>query len=340
MFDLLLNCCWLAAVTLQLAPDRSSIEARGEGASAGQLTVSVAGKEQLSPIAGNAVAESGVLRFKPRFPFAPGVRYQAVWRKGSESAEATIEVPRVAKTSPARVDRVFPSSAELPENQLKFYVHFSAPMSRGEAIKRIHLLDDQSREVSLPFLELEEELWDRAGQRLTVLFDPGRIKRGLVPHHEVGPALIAGREYELLIDQDWRDADGDPMAAAYRKRFRVIPADREPPTPSNWRISAVAAGSRDALVIDFPEPLDAALLERLIWVDGMDGRAEIGSEERQWRFTPSLSWSKSAKYQLMVGALLEDLAGNRIERKFDVDTFERVEMRLKQDRRALPITVR
>ena len=35
------------------------------------------------------------------------------------------------------VEHVYPSTDQLPENQLKFYLHFSAPMSRGEAYSRI-----------------------------------------------------------------------------------------------------------------------------------------------------------------------------------------------------------
>ena len=35
--------------------------------------------------------------------------------------------------------------------------------------------------VADPFLELDEELWSTDGRRFTLLFDPGRIKRGLKP---------------------------------------------------------------------------------------------------------------------------------------------------------------
>ena len=40
-----------------------------------------------------------------------------------------------------RVLHVYPSSDVLPENELKFYLSFSAPMQQGEAWTRIHLLD-------------------------------------------------------------------------------------------------------------------------------------------------------------------------------------------------------
>ena len=97
-----------------------------------------------------------------------------------------VEVLAKPKTEPTVVTQVYPTSDKLPENQLKFYLHFSAPMSRGDSYKHIQLLDEKGKAVELPFLELDEELWDPAGKRFTLFFDPGRIKRGLKPREEVG----------------------------------------------------------------------------------------------------------------------------------------------------------
>ena len=79
-------------------------------------------------------------------------------------------------------------------------------MSRGEAWKHIHLLDDSGKPVPLAFLELDQEFGTPANQRLTVLFDPGRIKRGLVPTNEIGSPIVEGKHYKLVIDRDWHDA--------------------------------------------------------------------------------------------------------------------------------------
>ena len=37
--------------------------------------------------------------------------------------------------------------------------------------------------IELPFLEIDEELWDPAMMRLTLFIDPGRIKRGAVDEY-------------------------------------------------------------------------------------------------------------------------------------------------------------
>ena len=80
----------------------------------------------------------------------------------------------------------------LPENLLKFYVHFSAPMSRGNIYDYIRLLNADGKQVELPFLEIDEELWDDSLTRLTLFIDPGRIKRGVLPLEECWTSTRSG----------------------------------------------------------------------------------------------------------------------------------------------------
>ena len=150
-------------------------------------------------------------------------------------------------------------------------------MSRGEAYRRIKLLEAATgKRVDAPFLELDEELWSPDGTRFTLLFDPGRIKRGLRPREEVGPVLEAGKSYSLVIDRHWLDASGNLLKAGFRKTFRVGPPDETSPDPKTWTIDAPRAGSRDPLEVRFPEPLDRALLDRLIWVENADAKVVAG----------------------------------------------------------------
>ena len=100
------------------------------------------------------------------------------------------------------MEEVFPSAPELPSNTLKFYIHFSAPMSRGEASRHIHWLDKSGKPTGLPFL-IADELWDSEQQRLTLFFDPGRIKRGIDANEKFGPPIREGEEYTLVIDREF-----------------------------------------------------------------------------------------------------------------------------------------
>ena len=68
------------------------------------------------------------------------------------------------------------------------------------------------------YLELDQELWDPSGTRFTLFFDPGRIKRGLKPREELGPALEENKQYALAISREWRDAKGNRLEEAFRKK--------------------------------------------------------------------------------------------------------------------------
>jgi hypothetical protein len=299
-----------------------------------------AGEGDAPPMLGTYAVEGGALTFRPRFAPAPGVRSRAVFRLPGRPEVSAVFEARKADTGPAtRVEQIYPTAGLLPDNQLKFYVHFSAPMSRGEAWQHIRLLDQTGAAVDLPFLEVNQELWDREYRRLTILFDPGRIKRGLVPLADVGPAIEEGKQYTLVIDRSWRDARGAALVSEFRKPFRVGPADRTPPDPNQWKLTAPKAGTSEALVVTFPEPLDYALLMRLVEVEGVPGKVRVDRNETEWRFTPEQPWKPGA-YRLKVDTSLEDLAGNRIGRAFDVDTFERVTEKLSRKTVDVPFAVK
>ena len=185
--------------------------------------------------------------------------------------ESVYQSPRRTAMPATLVSRVYPSADTLPENLLKFYVHFTGPMSRGNIYDHIRLRDESGRDVELPFLEIDEELWDATTTRLTLIIDPGRIKRGVRPLEEIGPALEAGKSYTLAIGREWRDGAGNQLKDNFQKAFKVAPPDREPPDPARWKVESPRADSRDPLVVVFPEPMDHALSQRLIRVTGDQG---------------------------------------------------------------------
>jgi len=296
-----------------------------------------AGESDAPAMFGSYSVEGGTLVFRPRFPVAPGMHVRAVFRPAG--VEAKFDVPKAAPLAPStRVEHVYPSIDVLPENQLKFYIYFSATMSKGSAWQKIHLVDDKGAAVKLPLLEIDEELWDPETRRLTVLFDPGRIKREVLPLREIGPSIQEGRRYALVIDRDWLDGRGAPLVSEFRKAFRVVAPDRTPPETSTWQVKPPRAGTRDPLVIDFPEPMDFALLHHLIEIPGVSGNIAVDKQETEWRFTPAAAW-KAGDFQLVVQTTLEDLAGNHIGRPFDVDTFEKVTPTIERETVSVPFRI-
>jgi hypothetical protein len=256
---------------------------------------------------------------------------------------AEFVVPKPSSSSTTIVEHVYPTTNRLPENVLKFYIHFSAPMSRGEAYRSVHLLDSAGHEVELPFLELDEELWDPQAKRFTLFFDPGRIKRGLKPREDVGPAVEQGKSYTLVIDRAWSDAKGNPLKESFRKRFQVGPPEERPPDPKTWKIRSPRAGGAEPVVVTFPKPMDHALLGRLLWITDPSNRKVAGSiaitkEETCWTFTSRESWA-AGTYHLVAGTTLEDLAGNSIGRPFDLDVLHPLQRHLTEQTVRVPFDV-
>jgi len=303
------------------------------------FAVSVA-QPQAAPMLGTYSVEDGTLVFRPRFPLAAGVRYRAVFEAtGFPRTEAFFDGPERADLPATKIVGIYPSTDVLPSNTLRMYIYFSAAMSRGEAWDHIHVLDENGAPIELPFLVVDQELWDPTYQRLTLLFDPGRIKRGLVLNEQLGPPITEGKRYALVIDGQWRDARGLPLSRGFRKTFQGGPPDRNPPLLNLWRVSTPKAGSLDPLVITFPKPMDYGMVQRLIEVPGVSGSVVVDRQETEWRFTPSEPW-KAGDYRLLVNASLEDISGNRINRAFDVDRSKLAADRSSEATGSLPFSVR
>jgi len=143
---------------------------------------------------------------------------------------------------------------------------------------------------------------------------PGTVRYGL--------PLAAGKTFRLVIDQEARDADGDPLARAYDKTLHVVAADRSSPSARAWRITA-PQHNMAPLVVDFDETLDQALALR--WIElvtsahvAVPGDVELARHETRWVFTPRARWVPG-DYIIIVNPALEDLAGNTFSSLFDVD---------------------
>ena len=311
-------CLWVAVgVMLAASPEVAYRDGAFVVAAAQAFTVSL-DQAGAPALAGTYERRGNETVFTPRYPVQPGASYRV--------AGVVIGIPDRPARAAATVTAVYPTGPVLPENQLKLYLHFSAPMSRGEAVRRIRLRRASGAEVREPFLEIDEELWDPEGRRLTLLFDPGRIKRGLLSREEAGGALIPGERYSLIIDGGWPDAFGQPLARAFQHDFTAGPADRTPLRPKQWRITAPT--SAQPLIIDFGEAVDSALAVRLIRVLDSGERPVAGSallerHESRFSFRPSRPWLPGT-YTIEVNPLLEDVAGNWVNRAFDVDPGDRV----------------
>jgi hypothetical protein len=218
------------------------------------------------------------------------------------------------RTSPEVPIRISPQAKVLPANTLRFYIHF--PRS-GEAHfdrDQLWLLNEAEQAVPDPFLVLPQELWSVDGRRLTVLMEPGRIKRGIGtdPSHE--PALVVGRTYSLVVTA---------LGQTARHTFRVSDPVLEAVDETRWRLVSPTAGSLDPAVVHFDRVMDAALCEDEIGVltpagEVVQTRVTLAPDGTAARLVPSHPW-RAGEHHLVVSERLEDVCGNRLGEALDHD---------------------
>ena len=313
-----------------------SLDAIANNAAAWQaiVSVTVAGNETM-PVAGSYRVADGAIQFTPQFGFDAGREYLV--RVDPAKLPAPRQAPVVATSvRPApnaamqhlpltSVSGISPGSGVWPENLLRFYIHFSSPMSRASALEYVKLVDADGREVREAFLPLEVDLWNVERTRYTMFFDPGRVKRGIRPNVELGRAMYEGRRYAITISDAWPDAQGRKLAAPFRYEFAAGRGEERAIDPAAWALKPPAAGTRDPLVVSFPWALDRGLLQRAIGVarsggETIAGETSIAVDDREWRFAPAEPW-RAGSHDLVVLTILEDPAGNRVGRPFEIDMF-------------------
>jgi hypothetical protein len=299
---------------------------KSNGAKPEQLKVYVADDSKgpkdyaaLTPLAGTTEATPDGLRFTPRFPPSPGTKYRLVF----DTFTAEFAVSKVRPAKPTELLMIHPVADTVPENLLRVYLRFSSPMSRGDVYKYVKLLRADGTEVKDAFLEIGEELWTADGTRLTLLFDPGRVKRGLKPREVAGPILESGKKYEVVVSKDWPDAYDCPLKEERRWAFTAGDPDDTGIDPETWKLTP--PGRVGALQVEFDKPLDHALVNRMVWVEKDGKRLDLPTGVADKVTTASFGGGNSpwtpGKYKLVIDTRLEDVCGNRVGRAFEVDVL-------------------
>lgn len=279
------------------------------------------------------ISEDSIL-FNPRFPFLEGEIYTVQLNMAyinifmgntpndvkRDHINYDIKIPSSDHTA-LEVKNIYPTSDSLPENLLRFYFYFTNPM-KGGVLKHIYLYDENGTKLTDTFLDIGHELWSSNDQRLTIWLDPGRIKRDLQPHQKKGIPLTKGQKYKLIIDNKVEDVFGQKPKARLEKLFTVIEADRSKPDIQNWIINSPKPFTEKPVIIYFGESMDHSLITNYLKVirNGavINGEFIALKEETEVAFYPETEW-KEGEYQLEVSGLVEDLAGNSLQRLFDSD---------------------
>lgn len=286
-------------------------------ANSSALTLHVEGVE--TAMLGQLQASDSGVRFLSVVPLTRGLTYEV---KSGDAVIGTITIP--VSNAPAPVlASIYPACDTVPENLLKVYLHFSQPMMEGRSASFVHLLKDGRDTMKGTFLDLQPELWNAEATVLTLWLDPGRIKLDLIPNKEFGNPLTRNTRYELVVGAGWRSKEGIKTISTTRKSIYVGDRDELSPEVDRWKLPLPIAGSRDALVVEFGEPLDRLLAEEAISIQHADhtavkGKIAVSGKDSRLEFIPVEYW-KPGNYILSAEARLEDLAGNNLNRLFETD---------------------
>jgi hypothetical protein len=218
------------------------------------------------------------------------------------------------QTPPKMPIRICPQAKVLPANTLRFYIHFPRPAEAQFDRDHLWLLNEEEQVVRDPFLVLSQELWSIDGRRLTILMEPGRIKRGLGAHPSHDPALVVGRTYSLVVTA---------LGQTARHTFGVSDPVLEAVNETHWRLVSPTVGSLDPAVVQFDRVMDAALCEDEIGVLTPSGevvrmRVSLSPDGTAARLIPSHPW-RAGEHRLVVSERLEDVCGNRLGEALDHD---------------------
>ncbi len=224
------------------------------------------------------------------------------------AAAPSFAAPCSSTAQRAHVTEIYPTADILPENLLRFYIYFSKPMQPTKALSSIHLIDENGTKMEGVFLDSKFNLWSPDGIRLTVLFDPGRVKIGLLAHKAMGRALSAGKDYTLVLDTELNDADGCPMSSPYQKKFHAIKADFQKPDIEQWHLEIPESHTKNALTVTLNGAHDhVSLAYRLRVKDSngniVKGRIDLANNEQKWLFVPNQIW-QGEDYTLVIDPTL------------------------------------
>ena len=271
-------------------------------------------------ILGKFSSDNSALLFEPLIPLTPGLTYHILQ---NDQLIGQLLVPFNKNEKGPELLAIYPQLDTLPENLLKFYVHFSKPMRSGESLQFIHLLDKNQDTLRNVFLNLQPELWDTTSTVLTLWLDPGRIKRGLTLNRSLGNPLKMNETYHLVISSTWKGQNGLKLAQTYRKTFVAGKRDDLAPDLKQWQLQVPRSSTTTPLEIKTRETLDHYLLSESIGIVDQNnslikGKISLDKKDQQVLFVPAQPW-KAQRYRLQVDARLEDLSGNNLNRVFDRD---------------------
>ncbi|MEB3346499.1 Ig-like domain-containing protein [Aquimarina gracilis] len=270
-----------------------------------------------TPILGSIISKKESSRFTPLIPFTFNQKYTVVYNGVVDYFE--INPPKDYER--LSIEAIYPSSRKLPSNVLKWYIRFSKSIDQTNPYDHIHFLTASGDTIRKAILNLENALISEDRKLLTVWIDPGRQKRGLIPNQQLGAVFEEGKEYSLVITQEFKDKEGIPLKQNQIHQFIITTSDRKQPNVNSWKIRSPEVGTISELKIDFKEQMDyGSMLNRITLLNPdkkkVTGDLKLIKNESTLVLKPHKPWIKG-EYEIVIDSRIEDLAGNNLNRLFD-----------------------
>jgi hypothetical protein len=135
-----------------------------------------------------------------------------------------------------------PEAETIPANTLRMYFMFDRPARGLVHQSEVKLVGPDGSEIKNAFMDFGQELWSPEGKRLTVFFDPGKIKRDVEAEGDAVSPLKEGKSYQIKL-------------ADYAHSFQVSPPVRERLNPKIWKVIEPSSSSSQ-LEIKFDRVID------------------------------------------------------------------------------------
>ncbi|MCJ8337453.1 MAG: hypothetical protein MJK10_03190 [Pseudomonadales bacterium] len=184
-------------------------------------------------------------------------------------------------------------------------------MKQKVSASYIHLINSTGVVDTQAFMNFGTELWSPDAKRLTVLLDPGRIKRGVETNEALGSALLVGESYNLVIDGHWPTYEGKTLERGFVKSIVVDAPYRTLPSLEHW---LVIEAVRSQLKVSLDRVFDSALLKRFVMITDNKGspilgKIALGASEKSFTFIPNKPFESKA-INIVIDPRLEDISGN------------------------------
>jgi hypothetical protein len=219
--------------------------------------------------------------------------------------------------------QVFPQSAMVPANILRWHLVFNRPVAVDRWSESVRLVDDRGYPVEHAFLDLPEGLWNADGTVLTIMMHPGRIKSGVGMHDE-GLTLEVGRAYSLIVDLAGFALQKEPFAAEYIHSFTAISEVLTALHTEDWVVGNPQAGTFAPLEVEFGRVMDMLSVQLSLGViddAGVPITADITmqNDDRRAFIKPLQPWPVGS-IAILPTYELEDVTGQRLDDAFKRET--------------------